>query len=84
MEYAAPKATISAHKVSFNNPIVSSIPLDESDNTQNASRKMAGVRISAGLICGRYFFMGSLLVEMDIYGSSWRQMAKHLEELQMG
>lgn len=57
MEYATPNASSSAHKVSFNKPIVSSIPLDESVSTQNASIKMAGVRISAGLTCGRYFFM---------------------------
>ena len=50
MEYATPNASNSAHKVSFNKPIVASIPLDESDNTQIASRKMAGVRISAGLM----------------------------------
>ena len=47
MEYATPNASSSAHKVSFNKPIVSNIPLDESVSTQNASRKIAGVRISA-------------------------------------
>jgi hypothetical protein len=37
--------------------IVAKMLLDESESTQNAKRKIAGVRISAGLIRGRYFFM---------------------------
>ena len=50
MEYAAPNDNSNAHSVSFNIPIVANMSLEESVRTQNASRKMAGVRIRAGLM----------------------------------
>ena len=75
MEYAAPNDNSSAHSVSLNTPTVSKILLEESVRTQSTSRKIAGVRISAGLMCGRYFFMtmGTELEDKDRLGTTCHQ-----------
>ena len=65
MEYAAPNDNSNAHSVSLNTPTVSNMPLEDSANIQNASRKMAGVRISADLMWGRYFFIDLVMGIVD-------------------
>lgn len=57
MDSATPKDNNNAHSVSLNIPIVATMPLEDSANIQNASKKTAGVRISAVLMWGRYVFM---------------------------
>ena len=57
MEYEEPKESNSAHKIDFKSPKDESImPLDKI-NIQRASKKIAGVRIKACRMFGKYFFI---------------------------